>query len=186
MAIQSIKRKKSKARSLSNTAQLDIDDDKLSTTDTRDTKDGPGTIGGSEEEGDRGLDKSGWEVKQCRTERAASPEAPKWGIKWNSEGESQLRGLYGKGSKSSLQSQRKSAQESEKQALETYSISAVWQRNLDLGLSSADNSHEGLGQSLESQPPSSVPSPCLLSEIPQGGALLLRQEFVDDKLQLYV
>lgn len=174
-AIQSIKRKKAEARSPSYTVQLDIDDDKLSTTDTRDTKDGPGMIGGSEEEGDGGLDKSGWEVEQCRTERAASAEAPKWGINWNSEGESQLRGLYGKGSKSSLQRQRKSARESEKQASETYSISALWQRNLDLGMSSAANSHGGLGQSLESQPPSSVPSPCLLSEIPQGGATISSQ-----------
>ena len=65
--------------------------------------------------------------------RAVSPEVPKE-IKWNKEGESKLRGVYGIGSRSSSKRQRKSARELEEQDTKTYDIRALWKRNLDLGM----------------------------------------------------
>ena len=54
--------------------------------------------------------------------RSVSPEVPKKEIKWNKEGESKLRGVYGIGSRSSSKRQRKSARELEEQATKTYDL----------------------------------------------------------------
>ena len=55
-------------------------------------------------------------------------------IKWHKEGENNLRGGYGKGSRSANKKQRKATKELEKEASKTYDIMVLWQRNRDLGL----------------------------------------------------
>ena len=121
----------------------EIDDNKLSTTDTSDTEGDSGTWfwnesanesdSGSEEEGNN-IDEGDLEEEHSKTERAASPEE---------EGESNLRGGYRSGSRSSQKRQKKSAKELEKEGSKLYNIRALWQ---DLGILSATNSQGGLGQ----------------------------------------
>ena len=108
-------------------AQLEIADDKLSTTDTSDTKAESGTWfwnespNESDSDTEEGVDKgeegkdneSNPEIEESRVERAVSPEIE---IRWNKEGENKLRGAYGNGSMSMLRRVRKSALDLEKQA----------------------------------------------------------------------
>lgn len=69
----------------------------------------------------------------------------------------------------------KSARESEKQALESYSLRALWQRGSNLGIMSAADSQVKPDQSSQSQPIDSVSS-FNLSEVPRDRALLLSRE----------
>ena len=88
---------------LSNSGRREIDNNKLSTTDTSNTSDSSdregesGTLfwnesanesdSDSEEEGND-VDEGDLEEEHSKTERAASPEVPKKELKWNKEGES--------------------------------------------------------------------------------------------------
>lgn len=85
-AVLSLKRRKVEASLLLNSAQLEIDDDKLSTADTSDTKSGFGTWFWNEsvnesdsdtEEGEKGEeddedDESNAEIEESRTKEAVS------------------------------------------------------------------------------------------------------------------
>ena len=85
-------------------AQLEIHNDKLSTTDTSDTEGKSGTWfwnesanesdsdieGGEDEEVDE--NESDLDVDQPRTERAVSTKVQNKELKWNREGKEKLRG----------------------------------------------------------------------------------------------
>ena len=86
-AVQSLKRRKFEASSVLSSAQLEVDDDKLSTAERSDTEDESGawflnesanesdsdTEGGDEEEEDD-ENESDLDGEEPRTERAVSPE----------------------------------------------------------------------------------------------------------------
>ena len=148
----SSKKRKVEASLVLNSAQLEIDDDKLSMTDTSDTKGESGTWfwnesanesgSDTEEEGDKGEkegedNESNPEIEKPSTEKAVSSEVE---MRWNKEGEDKLRGAYGNGLTSTLRRARKAALELEKQASKTYNIKELWQRNIDLGRIPAANS----------------------------------------------
>lgn len=84
-------------------------------------------------------------------EAVASQGAPKE-IHWNKESGNKLRGVYGKGSISSLRRKKLATQKLEKEASNTYSIKALWQRYHDLGFNSQANTPSRSGKSWESQP----------------------------------
>lgn len=86
-------------------------------------------------------------------------------IKWDKEGENNLRGGYEKGSRSTNKRQKKAVKELEKKASKTYNIGALWQHNPDLSLISEALSR--LDTSLESDSPDITLS-SLLSSIPLG------------------
>ena len=77
-------------------------------------------------------------------------------IKWNKVGKRNLRGEYGKGSKSTQMRHNKSARDLEKEASKIYNIEALWQRSRDLGMISKANNQVGLEQLTELQPNNSV------------------------------
>lgn len=113
----------------------------------------------SSEEGEEGdIDEGDWEEEQSRTEQAVSPKVSKVEIRWNKEGEQNLHGGYGKGSKRTQMRHNKSARDLEKEASKTYNIQALWQRSRDLGMVSGVNSQVGLEQSPELQPNNDVSS----------------------------
>ena len=85
--------------------------------------------------------------KHSKTEEETSSEVLKQELKWNKEGERSLCGGYGSGSRSTRKRERKSARELEKEALKSYNIKVLWQRNRELGILSVANSHDRLGQS---------------------------------------
>ena len=89
---------------LSNSGQREIDNNKLSTSNSSDTEGESGawfwnesaneSDSDSEEEGND-ADEGDLEEEHSNTEWAAGPEVPKKELKWNKEGESKLRGGYG-------------------------------------------------------------------------------------------
>ena len=175
-SIESFKKRKLEASSLHESAQPQIDDDKLSTDDTSDTE-GESAIwfwnesaneidSDSEEEGE--LDEKDWEEEQSSTQQDVSCISSKVEIKWNKEGERNLRGGYGKGSKSTQMRHNESARDLEKEASKTYNIEALWQRIRDLGMISKANNQVGLEQLTELQPNNSVSSVPSLSNVPLG------------------
>ena len=124
-AVLSSKRRKVEASLFLISAQLEIDDNKLSKTDTSDTEGESGTWfwnesanesdSNSEEEGEgdkeeeEGEDtESNAETEEPRTEKAVSPEIE---IKWNKEGEDKLCGVHGNGSASMSKRIQKAALE---------------------------------------------------------------------------
>ncbi len=183
---KSSKNEESNQAHFSNSAQLEINDDKLSTADTTDTEHESGTwfwnenaneiSSDSEEGGHSDVDESNTELEQSRTESAASPEICPVEIKWNRKGENNLRGGYGKGLRSSLKRQKKSAKELEVEALKTYNIEAIWQRHRDLSINSEAISPVRLAETSESQPSEVGNSVFLLSEIPRGSASFLSKQ----------
>ena len=134
-SVASFKKRRSEAGSLLTLNQCEIDDKKLSTSDTSDTEDDPRTWfwnesanesdSDSEEGGD--VDDGDLEEEHSKTEREASPEVLKQELKWNKEGEYSLRGGYESGSRSSTKRQWKSARELEKEGSKSYDIRALWQ-----------------------------------------------------------
>ena len=159
-SVASFKKRRSEASSLLTSDQCEIDDNKLSTSDTSDTEDDSRTWfwnesanesdSDSEEGDDDDVDDGDLEEEHSKTKREASPEVLKQELKWNKEGERSLRGGYGSGSRSSTKRQRKSARELEKEGSKSYDIRALWQRSQEVGILSAANSQGGLGQSPES------------------------------------
>ena len=117
------------------------------TNDTSDTESESGTWYWSESanESCSDMEKEGYsdidEEDESRTEESKTQEAtPEVSLRWNRDGESCLRGGYGKGSKSSSQRQQKLARDFKREASQTYNIEALWQRGRSLGLISAANS----------------------------------------------
>ena len=188
-SIESFKKRKLEASSLHESAQPQIDDDKLSTDDTSDTE-GESAIwfwnesaneidSDSEEEGE--LDEKDWEEEQSSTQQDVSCISSKVEIKWNKEGERNLRGGYGKGSKSTQMRHNESARDLEKEASKTYNIEALWQRIRDLGMISKANNQVGLEQLTELQPNNSVSSVPSLSDVPLGCIPPPKQQIHDNQ-----
>lgn len=105
-SVASFKKRRSEASLVSKSAQLEIDDSKLNTTDISDMKDEPGTRL-CKREGKNVVDEGDLELEQSRTDRAASPADRKMEIKWKREGENQIRGSYGNWSRTSQKRQKK-------------------------------------------------------------------------------
>ena len=116
---------------------------------------------------------------QSKTEQAISHKASQVELKWKKEGENNLRGGYGKGSKRTQMRHNKSARDLEKEALKTYNIQALWQQSRDLGIASRVNSPAGLEQSGESLPINSESSTLSLSQIPRGCSPPLSQQQIE-------
>ena len=188
-AVQACKKRKSKTSSVLD-VPLEVEDDKLDTTDTSDTEgeaatwfwnespnesDSDTEEGESKDEEEESDNELGLEVEESRTNKAVSPEPPKKEIKWDKRGEGKFRGGYGNGSRTTLKKQQKSARELEQQASNTYDIRELWQRSRDLGMISSANNQERLGPLPESQPNNGVSSPAPLSKTPRGGKPLQSQ-----------
>ena len=106
-------------------------------------------------------------TKESRTQEEAKLQVFLNDIRWNRDGESSLRGAYGKGSKSSSQRQRKSTRDFEREASQTYNIGALWQQGRDLGLTSATTSQVVRpGEPSQLLPNNSISSAFSLSNIP--------------------
>ena len=183
-SVTSFKKRRSEASSFPTLDQCEIDDNKLSTTDSSDTEDDSQTWfwnesanesdSDSAEEGDHGDgDDENLGEEHSKTEEETSPEVLKQELKWNKEGECSLRGGYGSGSRSTRKRERKSARELEKEGSKSYNIKALWQRSRELGILSAANSHDGLGQSPKSLPIDPELPASSLSDVPRGGGSIL-------------
>lgn len=96
----------------------------------------------------RQLDKSGLDVEleEPRSEEAVPLRNAVKEIRWNKEGENNLKGSYGKGSRSTNKRQKKATKELEKEVSKTHNIMALWQRNRDLGLISKANKVQKVNQ----------------------------------------
>ena len=112
-------------------AQSQIDDDKLSTTNTSDTEgeevwfwneSANETNSDTKEEGEN-VDLE--DVEESRTEQAVSSKVCKTQIRWNKKGEDKLRGAYGKESRRIQMRHQKSAHKLQKEASKTYNIQAL-------------------------------------------------------------
>ena len=165
-SVQSFKKRKIEACSIPDPAKLEINDE-LNTTDIIDTSDTESQSGvwywnksanksdldsevGEEEEKEEDVEEPDREIKQPRK------KISKMVLEWNQKGEDKLCGGYRKRSKSITTRKNESAWESEKQALESYSLGALWQQDINLGIMSAANSQVEFDQSSESQPIDSV------------------------------
>lgn len=135
-SVQSIKKRKLESNLLPNSTQLKTDDDKLNESDTIDTEAKSGTLFGNEcdsasENGRHSnVEEPEFPRGQSRNEGVNSESRPKE-IKWNREGETTLRGVHGKGSRSTRKRQQKLARELELGASKTYKLGALWQGHTD-------------------------------------------------------
>ena len=85
--------------------------------------------------------------KGSRTEEKAPPQKQPKEIKWNKEGEGNLRGVYGQGSVATFYWKKKAMKKWEEEGHKSYNIQALWQHNRDLGLISDTSSQHGPGES---------------------------------------
>lgn len=188
-SIESFKKKKLEASSLPRLAQLQIDDDELSTDDISNTE-GKAKIWfwnestnetdlNSEEENK--LDKKDWEEEQSSTQQDISHKASKIEIKWNKKEEQNLCGGYGKGLKRTQMRHNKSVRDLEKEASKRYNIEALWQQSRDLGMISKANNQVELEQSKELPPNNSVSPIPSLSDVPSGCIPLLKEQIHDNQ-----
>ena len=116
-----------------------------------------------EEEDETKTGESETKTKESKIQEEITPNVS---LRWNRDGESSLRGGYGKGSKSSSQRLRKLARDFKKEASQTYNIEALWQRGQSLGLTSVANSQVRPGEPSQLLPIDSVSSAFPLSDIP--------------------
>lgn len=136
--VLSSKKRKIEANLVLNSAQLKINDDKLSITDTSNTKSESGIWfqNKSANESDSDIEKeedkrekedennkSNVEIEEPSTERVVSPEIE---IKLDKEGEDKLYGAYRNGSISILRKVQKATLELKKQTLKMYNIRELW------------------------------------------------------------
>ena len=175
------------------TEQSRIDDNELSTSDTGNTgdtdvdtdadTDEEGTwfwnksanesesdsecSGDSEEEGDLAPEGS-------RTEQEAPSQKQPKEIRWNKEGEENLRGVYGQGSVATFYRKKKAASKWEEEGRKSYNIQALWQRNRDRGLISNTNTQS---EPSEASDPSSYP----LNKVPSGCEISRSKQEVDQE-----
>ena len=164
IAVENVKKRKLEQSQQLSIAQSRIKDSQPRTHDTSDTEDTEGEPGSwfwhmsaneSESESEDGeVDEDIFDLEddQPMTKEAVASQGEPKEIRWNKEGENKLRGAYGKGSISSLRRQKLATQKLEKEASNTYSIKALWQRNRDLGFNSQANTPSRPGESLQSQP----------------------------------
>ncbi len=138
-AVQAKKKRRCEVNLVTDPAQLEIDNDKLSTTDTSDTEGESRTWFWNEsaneddsdtEEGGEEEDKeSNSDIDEVRTQ-----------MKWNEEGDDKLRGAYGNGSRSTSRREQKSTRQLDKKASKTYNIWGLWQLNIELVMAFIANS----------------------------------------------
>ena len=103
-------------------------------------------------------------TKESKIQEEATPEVSLMDIRWKEQGwRKQSSWGYGKGSKISLQKQRKSARDFEREGSQTYNIEVLWQQSRNLGLIFAANSQVKPSQLL---PNESISSAFSLSNIP--------------------
>ena len=133
-AVQAKKKRRCEVNLVTDPAQLEIDNDKLSTTDTSDTEGESGTWFWNESANEDDSDTEGGEEEDKESD--SDIDEVRTQIKWNKEGEDKLRGAYGNGSRSTSRRERKSTRELEKQASKTYDLRALWQQNIELGMAS--------------------------------------------------
>ena len=89
-SVTSFKKRRSEASSLSTSDQREIDDNKLSTTNTSDTEGDSGTWFWNESDSDsreegNGVDEGRLKEEHSKTEKEATSEVPKKELKWNKE-----------------------------------------------------------------------------------------------------
>ncbi len=177
-AVQAKKKRRCEINLVTDPAQLEIDNDKLSTTDISDTDGESGTWVWNESANEDDSDTEEGAEEEDNVDESESDlgiDEVKTKLKWNKEGEDKFRGAYGNGSRSTSKREQKSTRELEKQASQTYDIRALWQRNIEIGMASIANSQVGLGQVAESQPIDNL-SPLSLSDLPRGSASLSNQQ----------
>lgn len=149
-SVQSFKKRKLESSLLPNSTQLKTDDDKLNEIDTIETEAKSGTLFGNEGDSAYGegrhsnAEEPDFPGEQLSNEGVAKLEGCSKEIKWNREGETKMRGVYGKGSRSTQKRQQKSARELESEALKTYKLGALWEGHTDQATISAPNDLEGL------------------------------------------
>lgn len=188
-SVLTYKKRRLEASSLPNLSLLETDHDRRNTSATCDTSETRDTTDTNHTEGESGTkfwnksanesdlhskgerdsdgDISDLEPERSRAEPVASPRLLPAVLKWNQDGEQKLRGSYGRGSKSTSRRQRISAQEHAKEASKSYNITALWQRNQDLGLVSSASTQGEPGQ------PSNSASVYPVVEVPRGQPPLL-------------
>lgn len=141
-AVQSLKKRKLESSLLSNSTQLKTDDD------TIDKEAKSGTLFGNEGDSAYGegrhsnTEEPDFPGEQLSIDGGAKSEGWPKEIKWNREGETKMRGIYGKGSRSTQKRRRKSARELESEASISYKLGALWEGHTGQATLSAPN---GLG-----------------------------------------
>ena len=194
-SVEFFKKRRLEASSVHNLLQPSVHNDKPNTIDTSpaDTSDDEETptwfwnesanetdSDSEEEEEDIGdVDGKDSEGEQSKTEQAVSHKASQVELKWKKEGEYNLRGRYGKGSKGTQMRHNKSARDLEKEASKTYNIQVLWQQSRDLGITSRVNSLVGLEQSRELPPNNSESFTLPLSQISRGCSSPLSQQQIE-------
>lgn len=150
-SVQSFKKRKLESSLLlSNSTQLKTDDDKLNESDTIDKEAKSGTLFGDEGDSAYGEGRhSNAEEPNFPGEQLSIDGGAKSGgwpkeIKWSREAETKMRGIYGKGSRSTQKRQRKSARELESEASKTYKLGALWEGHTGQATISAPNDLEGV------------------------------------------
>ena len=108
------------------------------------------------------------EREESKTEEEVAPSKPPKKIHWDKKREDNLWGFYGKGSLATLKRKKKAAKELEKEASKSYNISALWQRNCNLGLFSQASTQFEQRKGLESCTGNSKNRVYLLSQVPSG------------------
>ena len=138
--LQTFKKRRQDSSLIPNLVQPQLDDDKANTSDTSDTEGESKTMfwhksanesDSDSEEGYSNVEEPSLERGQPSHEGSTKLESRPKEIRWSKEGETKLRGGYGKGSRATLTRQKKSAQELKLEASKTYKLGALWQRHTE-------------------------------------------------------
>lgn len=127
------------------------------------------------------MDEKDWEEEQPSAQQDISHKASMVEIKWNKEGERNLRRGYGKDSKRTQMRHNKSVRGLEKEVSKTYNIDALWQESRELGMISKANNQERLEQSTELQPNNCLSPIHSLSDIPHGSIPFSKDQILDNQ-----
>lgn len=149
-AVQSLKKRRLESSLLSNPTQLKTDDEKLNESDTivKDAK--SGTLFGNKGDPAYGkgrhsnTEEPDFPGEQLSIDGGAKSEGWSKEIKWNREGETKIRGICGKGSRSTQKRRRKLARELESEASKSYKFGALWEGHTGQATISAPNGLGGL------------------------------------------
>lgn len=172
------------------TGQSRIDDNELSTSDTGNAGDTDAdTEADRDEKGTWFWNKSASESEsnsecsgdseerdlapeESRTEQEAPSQKQPKEIKWNKQGEENLRGVYGQGSVATFYRKKKAAIKWEEEGRKSYNIQALWQRNRDWGLI--------FNATIQSEPSeTSDPSSYSLNKVPPGYEISRSKQEID-------
>lgn len=146
-AVQSIKKRKLESSLLS---QLKTENDNLNESDTIDKEAKSRTLFSHEGDSPYGegrhfnAEGPDFPREQLSIVGGAKSEGRPKEIKWNREGETKMRGIYGKGSQSTWKRKQKSARELESEVSKTYKLGALWKGHIDQATISPPNDLERL------------------------------------------